>query len=89
MAQNIQGVFPAIVTPMIRDENNLKHGINYEILPKYLEHLVKGKIDGSVLTGATGREARVKDYQQLKIQFDTGIILAPGTSYGKSYVDVQ
>jgi hypothetical protein len=29
------------------------------------------------------------DYQQLKIQFITGIVLNPGTSYGKSYVDIQ
>ncbi|MFM7855404.1 MAG: beta strand repeat-containing protein, partial [Flammeovirgaceae bacterium] len=29
------------------------------------------------------------DYQQLQINWDTGIILNPGTSYGKSYVDVQ
>jgi hypothetical protein len=29
------------------------------------------------------------DYQQLKLNWDTGIILNPGTSYGKSYVDVQ
>ncbi|MEQ8359418.1 MAG: hypothetical protein RH860_08020 [Cytophagales bacterium] len=29
------------------------------------------------------------DYQQLKLSWDTGIILDPGTLYGKSYVDVQ
>lgn len=29
------------------------------------------------------------NYQQLKLSFDTGIILDPGSSYGKSYVDVQ
>ena len=29
------------------------------------------------------------DYQQLKLVWDTGIILDPGTSYGKSYVDVR
>lgn len=29
------------------------------------------------------------NYQQLKLSFDTGIILDPGTLYGKSYVDIQ
>ena len=29
------------------------------------------------------------DYQQLKLSFVTGIILNPGSVYGKSYVDVQ
>ena len=29
------------------------------------------------------------NYQQLKLSFDTGIILDPGSAYGKSYVDVQ
>jgi hypothetical protein len=29
------------------------------------------------------------NYQQLRLQFTTGIILDPGTAYGKSYVDVQ
>ena len=29
------------------------------------------------------------DYQQLQLSWDTGIILNPGNSYGKSYVDVQ
>lgn len=29
------------------------------------------------------------NYQQLKLSFDTGIILDPGSLYGKSYVDVQ
>jgi hypothetical protein len=29
------------------------------------------------------------NYQQLKLNWDTGIILNPGTAYGKSYVDVQ
>jgi hypothetical protein len=29
------------------------------------------------------------DYQQLQLTFATGIILAPGTNYGKSYVDIQ
>ncbi|MFM8742978.1 MAG: hypothetical protein ACKODM_06605, partial [Cytophagales bacterium] len=29
------------------------------------------------------------DYQQLQLNWDTGIILNPGSSYGKSYVDVQ
>ena len=29
------------------------------------------------------------NYQQLKLSWDTGIILNPGTAYGKSYVDVQ
>ena len=29
------------------------------------------------------------NYQQLRIDWPTGIILAPGTAYGKSYVDVQ
>ncbi len=29
------------------------------------------------------------DYQQLKLSWNTGIILDPGTAYGKSYVDVQ
>jgi hypothetical protein len=29
------------------------------------------------------------DYQQLKLSFSTGIVLDPGTLYGKSYVDVQ
>lgn len=29
------------------------------------------------------------NYQQLKISWLTGIILNPGTNYGKSYVDVQ
>lgn len=29
------------------------------------------------------------DYQQLRINFVTGILLDPGTAYGKSYVDVR
>ncbi|WP_316810322.1 hypothetical protein [Pedobacter heparinus] len=29
------------------------------------------------------------NYQQLRLSWDTGIILDPGVSYGKSYVDVQ
>jgi hypothetical protein len=29
------------------------------------------------------------NYQQLRISFSTGIILNPGSSYGKSYVDIQ
>lgn len=29
------------------------------------------------------------NYQQLKINFETGIILNPGASYGKSFVDIQ
>ena len=29
------------------------------------------------------------DYQQLQLSWDTGIILNPGNSYGKSFVDVQ
>jgi len=29
------------------------------------------------------------NYQQLKFSFDTGIILDPGSAYGKSYVDIQ
>jgi hypothetical protein len=29
------------------------------------------------------------DYQQLKIHWDTGIILEPGNAYGKSYVDIN
>jgi hypothetical protein len=28
-------------------------------------------------------------YQQLRLQWDTGIILDPGSAYGKSYVDIQ
>jgi hypothetical protein len=29
------------------------------------------------------------NYQQLRLQFSTGIILDPGSAYGKSYVDIQ
>lgn len=29
------------------------------------------------------------NYQQLKLSWETGIVLAPGTLYGKSYVDIQ
>ena len=29
------------------------------------------------------------DFQQLRLGWDTGIVLDPGTAYGKSYVDVQ
>lgn len=29
------------------------------------------------------------NYQQLKLHFETGIILNPGSAYGKSYVDIQ
>jgi len=29
------------------------------------------------------------DYQQLKLSWNTGIILDPGTSYGRSFVDIQ
>jgi hypothetical protein len=29
------------------------------------------------------------NYQQMKIKFATGIVLDPGTAYGKSYVDIQ
>ncbi len=29
------------------------------------------------------------NYQQLRLDFNTGIILAPGSSYSKSYVDIQ
>lgn len=29
------------------------------------------------------------NYQQLKLSFDTGIILDPGAAYGKSYVDIK
>jgi hypothetical protein len=29
------------------------------------------------------------DYQQLKLAWDTGIVIYPGSAYGKSYVDVQ
>jgi hypothetical protein len=29
------------------------------------------------------------DYQQLKLSWNTGIVLDPGTAFGKSYVDVQ
>jgi hypothetical protein len=29
------------------------------------------------------------NYQQLKMSFETGIILDPGSAYGKSYVDIQ
>jgi hypothetical protein len=28
------------------------------------------------------------DYQQLRVSFNTGIILDPGDNFGKSYVDV-
>jgi hypothetical protein len=29
------------------------------------------------------------DYQQLKLHFETGIVLNPGSAYGKSFVDIQ
>ena len=29
------------------------------------------------------------NYQQLKLNWDSGIIINPGTDYGKSYLDVQ
>lgn len=29
------------------------------------------------------------DYQQMRISWDTGVVLDPGTLYGKSYVDIQ
>ena len=37
----------------------------------------------------TGGTWTSPNYQQLRLAWDTGIVLYPGTAYGKSYVDIQ
>ncbi len=61
----IRGTFPAIVTPMMRDGDRLKHEINYDVLPKYLDFLAK-YVDGFVVCGCTGADALLDHDEQLE-----------------------
>ena len=61
----IKGVFPAIVTPMKRDDNRLRHRINYDILPRYLDFLAK-YVNGFVVCGCTGADALLSHDEQLE-----------------------
>jgi len=61
----IKGVFPAIVTPMKRDDNKLRYRINYDILPRYLDFLAK-YVNGFVVCGCTGADALLSHDEQLE-----------------------
>ena len=66
MSDIIKGTYPAIVTPMKRDGNPVQHGINYDVLPEFLEFLAKGGVDGFVVCGCTGADALLSHDEQVE-----------------------
>ena len=66
MENTISGTYVAIVTPMQRDGNRLKHAINYDAAMKLLDFLARNNVDGFVICGCTGADALLEHKEQIK-----------------------
>ncbi len=65
-AQNLQGVFPALFTPLCSDSSKfLNNQIDYEKAKSMIDSLIEKGINGLVPMGTTGQSATVSTQQHL------------------------
>lgn len=66
MGNVLRGTYVAIVTPMKRNGHGQDPKINYDVLPGYLDFLLRDKTDGIVVCGCTGADALLSEPEQIK-----------------------
>ena len=65
MSKKISGCIPALVTPMKDDGNRLNHAINFDALRQLIDFVVKGGVNGIVVSGCTGHAASLTPEEQV------------------------
>ncbi len=67
MSKKISGCIPALVTPMREDGNRLNHAINFDALRELVDYVIKGGVNGIVVSGCTGHAASLTAAEQVDL----------------------
>ncbi|MFQ6020520.1 MAG: 4-hydroxy-tetrahydrodipicolinate synthase [Candidatus Aenigmatarchaeota archaeon] len=90
----LKGCFPALVTPITSDKENLDSPVNFEALENLVEYVISGGVDGVVPLGCTGHANSFDMEEQeqivqtvLDIAKGKEVIVGDGSNYTKQAIE--